>query len=53
MNTKTKCIQVNGLTKAFHGRKVVDDLSFSVERGQVFGMLGHNGAGKSNSGEKE
>lgn len=42
-----KCIQVNDLTKSFHGRKVVDNLSFSVERGQVFGLLGHNGAGKS------
>ena len=43
----TKCIEVRNLTKSFHGRKVVDDLSFSVEKGQVFGLLGHNGAGKS------
>ncbi|MCF2679379.1 ABC transporter ATP-binding protein [Faecalicatena contorta] len=42
-----KCIEVRNLTKSFHGRKVVDDLSFSVEKGQVFGLLGHNGAGKS------
>ena len=42
-----KSIEVNGLTKSFHGRKVVDNLSFSVEKGKVFGLLGHNGAGKS------
>lgn len=43
----TECISVQELTKSFHGRKVVDGLSFSVEKGQVFGLLGHNGAGKS------
>ena len=41
------CMQANGLSKAFAGRTVVKELSFSVERGQVFGLLGHNGAGKS------
>lgn len=43
----TKCIEVSGLSKSFHGRKAVDGISFSVEKGQVFGLLGHNGAGKS------
>lgn len=43
----TSCIEVCELSKAFHGRKVVDNLTFSVEKGQVFGLLGHNGAGKS------
>lgn len=42
-----KCMEVCGLTKSFHGKKVVDALSFSVKKGQVFGLLGHNGAGKS------
>ena len=41
------CIRVQNLTKTFAGRTVVDDLSFSVERGEVFALLGHNGAGKS------
>lgn len=41
------CMEAKGLTKAFHGRRVVDKLSFSVNQGEVFGLLGHNGAGKS------
>lgn len=40
-------VEVQGITKSYHGRKVVDDLSFSVERGKSFALLGHNGAGKS------
>ena len=39
-------IQVNGLCKAYGGRTVLRDLSLSVERGVVFGLLGANGAGK-------
>ncbi len=41
------CIRAEGLSKAFAGRKVVDGLSFAVKRGEVFALLGHNGAGKS------
>ena len=41
------CIRVQNLKKTFAGRRVVDDLSFSVEKGEVFALLGHNGAGKS------
>ncbi|MCI5901347.1 MAG: ABC transporter ATP-binding protein [Blautia sp.] len=41
------CMEVNNLTKSFHGRTVVNGLSFRVEAGEVFGLLGHNGAGKS------
>ena len=40
-------IRVRNLTKSFGGRRVVDSLSFDVEKGQVFALLGHNGAGKS------
>ncbi len=40
-------IQVNNLTKDFREVKAVDNLSFSVPGGQVYGFLGQNGAGKS------
>ena len=40
-------ISVRELTKSFGGRRVVDNLSFDVQKGQVFALLGHNGAGKS------
>ncbi len=40
-------IEVKNLTKNFRDIKAVDDLSFTVEAGQVYGFLGQNGAGKS------
>lgn len=40
-------IQVEGLKKYFGEIKAVDDLYFSVEKGELFGFLGVNGAGKS------
>ena len=40
-------IRVRNLTKSFGGRRVVDGLSFDVRKGEVFALLGHNGAGKS------
>ena len=42
-----QCIQVKNLTKSFSGRKVINELSFEVNKGEVFALLGHNGAGKS------
>lgn len=40
-------LSVRGLTKRFGEFTAVDDLSFNVEQGQVYGFLGQNGAGKS------
>jgi ABC-2 type transport system ATP-binding protein len=40
-------IEVSGLAKSYGGLKAVDNVSFSVEKGEVFGLLGPNGAGKS------
>ncbi len=39
-------IKVNNLSKRFKMLQAVDDISFSVEEGEVFGFLGPNGAGK-------
>jgi ABC-2 type transport system ATP-binding protein len=39
-------IEVEGLTKFFGKKKVVDNLSMRVERGMIYGFLGPNGSGK-------
>ncbi len=40
-------IEVSGLTKRYVGHTAVDDVSFSVKKGEIVGFLGPNGAGKS------
>jgi ABC-2 type transport system ATP-binding protein len=39
-------IEISGLTKEYSGNKVVDGLDLQVERGELFGFLGPNAAGK-------
>lgn len=42
-------LNVTGLVKRYGGRKVVDDISFSVNQAEIVGLLGKNGAGKTTS----
>lgn len=39
-------IDVRGLSRNFKDVRAVDDISFHVDRGEIFGFLGANGAGK-------
>ncbi|MBQ0786921.1 MAG: ATP-binding cassette domain-containing protein, partial [Oceanihabitans sp.] len=41
-----KVIQVEGLTKMFGDFAAVDAITFDVNKGEIFGFLGANGAGK-------
>ena len=40
-------LEASHLSKSFGGKPALRDLSFTVRRGEIFGLLGHNGAGKS------
>jgi ABC-2 type transport system ATP-binding protein len=42
-------LEARGLTKAFGGKPALRDVSFKLEKGEIYGLLGHNGAGKSTS----
>ena len=44
--TPDAVIEVEGLTKSFGGKRVVDDFINPRRRGQIFGFLGPNGSGK-------
>ncbi|MDZ8107650.1 MAG: ATP-binding cassette domain-containing protein [Nostoc sp. DedQUE12a] len=44
---KSLILETEGLTRRFGKLTAVNDLSISVERGEIFGLLGPNGAGKS------
>ena len=39
-------IEVKNLVRKYGDFTAVDDVSFSIEKGEVVGLLGHNGAGK-------
>ena len=40
-------IEINSLGKYFGDHKVLSDISLKVDKGDVFGIVGHSGAGKS------
>lgn len=46
LGTDMEIVKVSGLTKSYDGKKVVDNISFSIKKGEIFGILGPNGAGK-------
>jgi ABC-2 type transport system ATP-binding protein len=46
---ETAIIDVEGLTKRYGDRTVVDHLSMQVQRGEIYGFLGPNGSGKTTS----
>lgn len=43
----TPALAIQNLTKEYDGTRAVDDISFSIAPGEIFGLLGPNGAGKS------
>lgn len=40
-------LEISNISKSFGEKKVVNNISFNVEKGKIFGLLGRNGAGKS------
>ena len=46
MADETRAVEVNGLVKDFPGIRAVDHLSFQVATGEIFGLVGPDGAGK-------
>jgi ABC-2 type transport system ATP-binding protein len=47
MNTNNAAIAVENLSKSYGNFLAVDDVTFTIERGEIFAILGPNGAGKS------
>ena len=46
MTKEKNMIEVSNINKSFNEKKAVDNLSFRIEQGSIFGLLGPNGAGK-------
>ncbi len=47
MSSKESILKINNLTKKYGNNYAVKDLSFSIEKGNIYGILGPNGSGKS------
>jgi len=46
MNVREAVVQIRGLTKRFPATLAVDDVTFDIRTGEIFGILGPNGSGK-------
>ena len=46
MTENTEKLEIRGLVKAYKGKKVVDNISMTLNRNEIVGLLGPNGAGK-------
>ncbi len=49
MTTQSQTLETFEISKSYRGRRVVDDVSVHVSRGEIVGLLGPNGAGKTTS----
>jgi len=45
-NMDNNAVSVSGVSKTYNFTRVVDNVSFEVKRGEIFGLIGPNGAGK-------
>ena len=41
-----KILEIKNISKSFDGKKIIDNLSFDIEKGKIVGLLGKNGSGK-------
>src|SRR4051812_2041691 len=47
LNLKLMSIEVSGISKSYGAQKALDNVSFTIQKGEIVGFLGPNGAGKS------